>query len=174
MVYRLRGNLLPIVSLSSLLEMSHQDEKVDIPETNTELSQTQLTTNQKAQLQLESNTFQIIIVEANECLFGIIVSGIDSTQDIVVKPLSYKIKELLVYSGVTILGNGDVALILDLNELARKANLHAFNQKQAELSSKKLLENQHKQALSDTSMVLLVETKNQNRIAIPFGLDISS
>lgn len=149
MVYRLRGTLLPIISLTSLLNT--QEEKTD---------------DSKTEDQEEEKILQIIVVDANDCRFGIIVDSIQSTQDIVVKPLSNKIKELLIYSGVTILGNGDVALILDLNELARKAKLNA--EKHSELMSEN-----NKHALleeNNLSLVLLVENDKKNQIAVPIDL----
>lgn len=139
MVYRVRGELLPILSLYELLELPNKAYAKGI--------------------------IQIIIIEVNDCRFGIIVDEIKSTQDIVVKPLSNKIKELRIYSGVTILGDGGVALILDLNELAQRANI--CNES---ITLGQDLKSVTKQKEADTHLVLLVENFNKTQVAVPIDI----
>jgi two-component system, chemotaxis family, sensor kinase CheA len=96
-VFRLRGNLLALVELSHALKLG----------------------------QKEREGFNIAVVQADERLFGLVVDGIDDTQEIVVKPLSRELKGLNVYAGATIMGDGKVALILDVMGLAERAGVTA-------------------------------------------------
>ena len=97
-VYRLRGNILPLVSLNRTL-------------------------NPGAGEGSESGTANIAVLNADNHLFGLIVDGIQDTADIVVKPINRLLKSLQAYSGATILGDGSVALILDVPGLARVAKV---------------------------------------------------
>ncbi|MBX9769290.1 MAG: chemotaxis protein CheW, partial [Bdellovibrionales bacterium] len=97
-VYRLRGKILPLIDLNSVLGHAHQDAAVR-PITN------------------------IAVLNAETYSFGLIVDSIQDTADIVVKPLSRLLKSLHVYSGATILGDGSVALILDVQGIAKVARV---------------------------------------------------
>ncbi len=55
--------------------------------------------------------------------FGLVVDGLADPEEIVVKPLSAALKGIGLYSGATVLGNGELALILDPGALALKAGL---------------------------------------------------
>ena len=71
----------------------------------------------------QANGFYIAILEAKGRRFGLIVDDIADPQEIVVKPLSRALNGLTAYSGATILGDGQTALILDTTSLARSARL---------------------------------------------------
>lgn len=100
-VYRLRGQLLPLVDLRSILGKA-PDEKSE---------------------EQENIALNIVVLRADEQLFGLIVDRINDTEEIVVKPLSRQIKEIPVYSGATILGDGSVALILDVLGVAHRGRV---------------------------------------------------
>lgn len=97
-VFRLRGEILPLVDLNRVLGLA------GIP------------------LE-EKKIFNIAVLNADNYYFGLIVDEIQDTADIVVKPLSRLLKSLHVYSGATILGDGSVALILDVLGLAKVAQI---------------------------------------------------
>ncbi|MBP6633015.1 MAG: chemotaxis protein CheA [Kofleriaceae bacterium] len=61
----------------------------------------------------------LLIVESDGVLFGLAVDGYHNTEEIVVKPLDRHARTLGSYGGATILGDGKVALILDVRALAR-------------------------------------------------------
>ena len=97
-VYRLRGALLPLISLADIL--------------------------------CGAGTFGapagvvsqvIVVLQAGNRRFGLLVDRVLNTEEIVVKALSPRLKSIGVYSGATILGDGAVALILDVQNLARRA-----------------------------------------------------
>jgi two-component system chemotaxis sensor kinase CheA len=93
-VYRLRGTLLPLVRLSHVLGLTGED-----PE----------------------GTIVVAVLQTEGKRFGLVVDRVLNTEEIVVKPLSARLKSLGAYSGATILGDGRVALILDVQTLARRA-----------------------------------------------------
>jgi two-component system chemotaxis sensor kinase CheA len=65
------------------------------------------------------------VLNADNTTFGLIVDRIDQTQEIVVKPLGAHLKELPVYAGTTVMGDGHVALILDAVGLAKHSQVVA-------------------------------------------------
>ena len=92
-VYRLRGQLLPLVSL-------------------------------REQLRLDASTADatyIAVLQADDRQFGLVVDDIQDTEEIVVKPLGSLLRHIDVYAGATIMGDGEVALILDTTALAQHA-----------------------------------------------------
>ncbi|MFO0670929.1 MAG: chemotaxis protein CheW [Polyangiaceae bacterium] len=98
-VYRLRGNLLPLVFLSRALgEDSVESKSAD-------------------------GSVNIVVLQADGRQFGLVVDGVNDTEEIVVKPLGKELKGLNVFAGATIMGDGRVALILDVLGLAQRANL---------------------------------------------------
>ena len=97
-VYRLRGNILPLVDLRSVLQIEEKSERVFG----------------------EEDVINIAVIQNEGQLIGFIVDRVMDTADIVVKPLNKLLKSLSVYSGATVLGDGSVALILDIQGIRRK------------------------------------------------------
>ncbi len=95
-VYRLRGDLLPLVYL---------DEQLKIGKF------------------VERDVVNIVVLKAEECLFGLVVGEVRDSIEIVVKPLSKQLSGMPQYAGATILGDGQVSLILDVTGLARHAGV---------------------------------------------------
>ncbi len=107
-VLRLRGNLLPLIELSHVLEMKEPFQAEE--ETTSEEATNQEDAPRKA--------INIIVVETGDQRFGIIVDGLHDSEEIVVKPLSRHLQSCPCLSGATILGDGHVALILDVPGMA--------------------------------------------------------
>jgi len=100
-VYRLRGRLLPLVYLSRELKL-----------------------NEAAQSTAKSDgAVNIVVVQADERRFGLIVDQINDTEEIVVKPLRKQLKAVKTFAGSSIMGDGKVALILDVLGLAQRAGV---------------------------------------------------
>lgn len=73
----------------------------------------------------------IVVLQAEDRQFGLIVDSINDTQEIVVKPLGQHLKDVVTYAGSTIMGDGTVSLILDVIGVARKSHViheHASRQ----------------------------------------------
>ena len=98
-VYRLRGRLLPLVHLRHELGMAKASQVSGDEITN------------------------IVVLRADDRQFGLVVDRINDSEEIVVKPLSKQLKNVSVYSGTTIMGDGRVALILDVLGLAHSAHV---------------------------------------------------
>jgi two-component system chemotaxis sensor kinase CheA len=98
-LYRLRGKLLPLVFLDRML----------MPE-----AQHKGTT--------ERDNF-IAVLNTDGRQFGLVVDGLADPEEIVVKPLSAVLKSIGLYSGATVLGNADLALILDPSAIAMRAGV---------------------------------------------------
>jgi len=61
----------------------------------------------------------IVVTQVGAQLFGIAVDGVFHTEEIVVKPMSSRLRHIDVFYGNTILGDGSVILIIDPNGIAR-------------------------------------------------------
>jgi two-component system chemotaxis sensor kinase CheA len=71
---------------------------------------------------------EIVVVNTGTQTYGLVVGCFHDTEEIVVKPLGSHLKGLEEYAGATILGDGSVALIVDIAGLGAKANLDAVAQ----------------------------------------------
>ncbi len=91
-ILRLRERLLPIVPLSKVMRLSESEDV---------------------------NTGFVVVTQVAQQRFGILVDGVFHTEEIVVKPMSSKLRHIQLFSGNTILGDGAVVLIVDPNGLAR-------------------------------------------------------
>jgi two-component system chemotaxis sensor kinase CheA len=65
----------------------------------------------------------IAVLDADGRRFGLVVDGLADPEEIVVKPLSAVLKDIGLFSGATVLGNADLALILDPGSIAMKAGV---------------------------------------------------
>ena len=68
----------------------------------------------------QADTGFVVVTDVGRLRFGIMVEAVVETEEIVVKPMSRRLKHLQLFSGNTILGDGSVALILDPNGIARR------------------------------------------------------
>ncbi|PZO86764.1 MAG: hybrid sensor histidine kinase/response regulator [Micavibrio aeruginosavorus] len=100
--FRLRDHLLPLVSLKDLLNIK--------PATGED--------NLTADLSSDRNKY-IVVTQIGAYQFGIIVDRVFDTEEIVVKPVSRTLKEVEIFAGNTILGDGSVIMILDPNGIAK-------------------------------------------------------
>ncbi len=96
-VHRLRGQLLPIVHLGRELG--------------------------RVEGVCERDVLNIVVLHADGERFGLVVDEIHDTQEIVVKPLGSHLREATLFAGATIMGDGRVALILDVLGVAERAQV---------------------------------------------------
>ncbi len=95
-VIRLRENLLPVASLSNILQLPEQEYAK------------------------QSRHNFIVVCNVGGVDFGLIVDRVHNIEEIVVKPVSQALKSISIFGGNTILGDGNVIMILDPNSLARE------------------------------------------------------
>lgn len=149
-IYRLRGDILPLVCLREQLGMgSYFQERQEALARDSE--------------HLQMN---IIVLQADEQRFGLLVDEISDTEEIVVKPLSKQLKALSVYAGATILGTGKVALILDVMGLAKQAQLLSEVQ---QLRIANALQRGDENLAESHSLLLFQATANRN-MCLPISL----
>jgi two-component system chemotaxis sensor kinase CheA len=65
----------------------------------------------------------IVVLQADDRQFGLVVDEINDTEEIVVKPLRKQLKTVKTFAGSSIMGDGKVALILDVLGLAQRASV---------------------------------------------------
>lgn len=71
----------------------------------------------------ESEAVHVVVLQARDHVFGLVVDGMEDLTEIVVKPLGKELDAVRVFSGATIMGDGRVALIVDVMGLAERADL---------------------------------------------------
>ena len=107
----------------------------------------------------------MVVLQAEDRQFGLVVDGINDTQEIVVKPLSKQLKGLMVYAGATIMGDGRVALILDVLGIGQRSGVLAESREQARaVAEQKTLSGVEQQRL------LLFRAGSFERLAVPLSL----
>ena len=90
-VINLRGIVIPLIRMDEILEVEKREEKPD--------------------------SLTVVIVRKGDRFAGLIIDNLMGQQEIVIKSLGKYIENNKVISGATILGDGEVALILDVNAL---------------------------------------------------------
>lgn len=106
-VLRLRERLLPLVSLRQQLNLGGESKLID-GENGEEIAE---------DWQEDEDAF-IVVTQVGNYTFGIIVDRVFDTEEIVVKPVSPILRNITLFSGNTILGDGSVIMILDPNGIA--------------------------------------------------------
>jgi len=139
-LYRLREHLLPMVWLDRLLGL-----EADSPET--------------------SQGHYLAVLEAEGCRCGLVVDDLMSPEEIVVKPLSPVLREIGLFSGATVLGNGTLALILDVGATAARAGVKPIEEESVGLGADEaaILE-----AVGES--FLIFEDRARERTALPLNM----
>jgi two-component system chemotaxis sensor kinase CheA len=105
----------------------------------------------------------IAVLHADGKRFGLVIDRVLSTEEIVVKPLGSQLKALGTYSGATILGDGRVALILDVQALARRVlNTDGVDQADGD-------ESDASAAVTEHLRMLVAGIGGERRVAIPLS-----
>src|SRR4051812_2543735 len=140
-VLRLRNKLLPLMHLKKLLKID--DGSSSDPE----------------------NGF-IVVTQVGSQTFGIVVDGVFHTEEIVVKPMSTKLRHIDMFSGNTILGDGAVIMIIDPNGFAKALG--------ASGSSAHEMADEHGSAQANTgeqlTSLLVFRAGSSQPKAVPLGL----
>ena len=137
-VYRRRGSLLPIAYLNQVLGLKPADH---------------------------DEAVSMVVLQAEDRQFGLVVDGINDTQEIVVKPLGKQLKGLTLYAGATIMGDGRVALILDVLGIGQRSGVLAEFLEQARGGGQ-----QKAQAGIAQQRLFLFRAGSFARLAVPLSL----
>jgi two-component system chemotaxis sensor kinase CheA len=114
---------------------------------------------------LEFRNVSIVVLQADDRQFGLVVDEINDTEEIVVKPLRKQLKTIKTFAGSSIMGDGRVALILDVLGLAQRASVvtetrdHAVAEKAGQLAA----------SAAEKQTFLLFAGPGDSRMAIPLS-----
>ena len=103
-VLRLRSKLLPLVHLSRILDIENPRAVVS---------------QEGEGAAKDEDTGFIVVMQVGSQSFGIVVDGVFHTEEIVVKPMTSMLRNITMFSGNTILGDGSVIMIIDPNGIAQ-------------------------------------------------------
>ncbi len=149
-VHRLRGQLLPLC---------HLNRELELPAGNTDAADPS-----SASAEPGDAAVNIVVLHADGRQFGLIVDEINDTEEIVVKPLGKQLKGITCFAGATIMGDGQVALILDVLGLAQHANIVT------EIRDRGLVESVRGDGHSAARQTLLLfEVGRDGRMAVPLS-----
>jgi len=137
-VYRRRGTLLPVAYLNQVLGLQSANGEEAI---------------------------NMVVLQAEDRQFGLVVDGINDTQEIVVKPLGKQLKGITLYAGATIMGDGHVSLILDVLGLAQRSGIFGESRERA-ISAEKPKTNVE----IEKQRLLLFRAGSFERLAVPLSL----
>lgn len=138
-VYRLRERLLPIVRLDRLLGIEVNAER-------------------------KSHGLYLAVLEAEGCRYGLVVDDLLAPEEIVVKPLSAVLREIGLFSGATVLGNGMLALILDVAATAARAGVKAMERNADDTTTAEA------EVKTETGLSFLIyEDRARERTAVPLN-----
>lgn len=138
-VFRLRGKLIPIVHLSKVLNIDKEED--------------------------QENGIRVLIIRQGKRLFGLAVEDVLGSEETLVKPVPPYLKDCMAYSGVTILGDGKTAMIIDAEGIVKISDLRfldnndAFSDDQANQSN-----------LNETQNLLLFKCSGSELYALDIAM----
>ncbi len=116
-----------------------------VPEADAERGGALLERQEEDRRQSAASDMEIVVVHTGAGKYGLVVDSFHTGEEIVVKPLGRHLKALPEYAGATIMGDGTVALIVDVAGLAVKAQLasaaSAAREAEPQGTAEKLVEN---------------------------------
>ncbi|WP_028584480.1 hybrid sensor histidine kinase/response regulator [Desulfogranum mediterraneum] len=162
-VVRLRGNLLPLIRMADVFEIERtyfdpvsEETRLDRRENvaDRRSKSTPLKTDQEEQEEAEAarkqqeqprkgdrrqsvaSAMNIVVVSTGAMKYGLIVDQLQDSEEIVIKPLGRHLQQCQGYAGATIMGDGRIALILDVSSIAGMAGLTSLegSERAAELA----------------------------------------
>lgn len=137
-VLRLRGDIIPVVSLSEQLQIGCRSDYAD--------------------------GTCVMVLKTGTRQFALIVDAIGNSEEIVVKPFGQVLDGMSEYGGATIMGDGSVALILDIRGIAQRAGLFATDR--SLLQSAAQVSSENKDVVVEDSL-LVADLADRRRVALP-------
>ena len=189
-VVRLRGELLPLLNLAEMLGIQRtfidpktgacrEDRRVNMADrrskvhsTIQEAQQEEVTEEDVTQREKQdrryrsSSAINIAVVSAGAFKYGLVVDQLHDSEEIVVKPVGRHLKKCTAYAGATIMGDGKVALILDISNLAQMAELSAV----AEASQNARAAEEEEEANADKVALLTFKNGEKEHFAAALSI----
>jgi len=139
-VLRLRDKLLPLISLRQLFGLDGETGEI--------------------------NGGFIVVTQVGSQTFGIVVDGVFHTEEIVVKPMSSKLRHIPMFSGNTILGDGSVIMIIDPNGVAQAFGTNVASQ----LAAAEASEIKPAPSVESSTSLLVFRAGSMHPKAVPLSL----
>ncbi len=193
-VVRLRGNLLPLIRLADVIEAertywdpaeaAHKpDKRGSIADRRGKTSPLFQTTGETQEEENKSNTdervlsdrrytassaLNIVVVSTSSMKYGLVVDRLQDSEEIVIKPLGRHLQQCKGYAGATIMGDGRIALILDVSNLAQMAHLTSIDgtdrANEVALAAAELM-----RAQKDKQALLIFRSSEHEQFAVPLN-----
>ena len=145
-VLRLRGKLLPIVHLADVLGMNKAT-----------------TISERAEMQ---ESLRVFVLKIGSRRFGVLVDTVIGSEEILVKPLPVYLKDAVCYSGVTIMGDGKIAMILDAEGIIKESKLKFIEEKSTLTVQQEIDASQ----MNETQNILLFKCSGNETFAIDLSM----
>jgi len=169
-IFMLRNNLLPIIRLNECLQhqqkltTKNKREIIDKYNQNNGIHDLDYSPdNNQYSSKPQSRELHFAVLKFGKHKYGLIFDNIIGTEEIVVKPMHPVVKNLKIYSGATIMGNGKVALILDVENIAVHSSID-FNASDAFASKNKT---KHQEQEKESILLFRAGTEEQFALALP-------
>jgi two-component system, chemotaxis family, sensor kinase CheA len=143
-VLRLRNKLLPLVYLQDVLRLGAAE----------------------AAARGDGDNGFVVVTQVGNQVFGIAVDGVFHTEEIVIKPMSSKLRDIAAFSGTTILGDGSVIMIIDPNGIAQTLGRAA----QVGRDDKPERQDRQDNAANDLVSLLVFRAGSHQPKAVPLSL----
>jgi two-component system chemotaxis sensor kinase CheA len=194
-VVRLRGNLLPLIKLADVIETDsvfidpktgkrkmdrrhsladRRSKKSPLKSAEEAVESTEPDVDAEKRQQADrryhsASALNIVVVSTGAMKYGLVVDELHDSEEIVVKPLGRDLKKCKGYAGATIMGDGRVALILDVGNLAQMAGLTSIegSSRAAEVAeeSKRAIREQ-----KDRQSLLVFRSAENEQFAAPLNM----
>ncbi len=194
-VVRLRGNLLPLIRLADVIGIdrtywdandskSKPDRRQLISDRRSMESPTFADGTEKSwdttELQEDnertssdrrftaSSALNIVVVSTGAMKYGLIVDRLQDSEEIVIKPLGRHLQQCKGYAGATIMGDGRIALILDVGNLAKMANLTSIDGTDR-ASDVAIAQEEAIRSKKDKQSLLIFRSSEEEQFAVPLN-----
>lgn len=192
-VVRLRGELLPLLNLSQMLGIektyNNPEKNEDLPDRRKNIAdrrskqhlldeegnpieptsddEREITQRDMADRRYHAQSaMNIAVVSAGAFKYGLVVDQLHDSEEIVVKPVGRHLKKCTAYAGATIMGDGKVALILDISNLAQMAELSTVS----EASQMAKMAEEAAEAGQDKAALLTFKNGETEHFAAPLNI----
>jgi len=190
-VVRLRGNLLPLIRLSDVIglertfwddkEQTFKEDRRELISDRRSKSSPLFSTSEKSHPDQQmpqrsvidrryaaSSALNIVVVSTGSMKYGLVVDRLLDSEEIVIKPLGRHLQQCKGYAGATIMGDGRIALILDVANLARMSNLTSLDGSARATEIAHSMEEAIK-AKKDKQSLLIFRSSETEQFAVPLN-----
>ncbi|MCP4340268.1 MAG: hybrid sensor histidine kinase/response regulator [Desulfobulbaceae bacterium] len=115
-----------------------------------------------------SSALNIVVVSTGSMKYGLIVDRLQDSEEIVIKPLGRHLQQCKGYAGATIMGDGRIALILDVSNLARMAHLTSIDGSDRASEVARAAEAEIN-AIKDKQSLLIFKNSEVEHFAVPLN-----